>query len=121
MSGDTALSENAFTVFSKIGLTKNFSFRPAVAVSDKAVFLLPVTIDFPVESFTELGESKIIAVPYIGGGAAISTSEGNSVGFLLTGGVDVPLSREFTATAGLNVGFFDQTDVGLVLGIGYHF
>jgi hypothetical protein len=35
--------------------------------------------------------------------------------------VDVPLSREFTATAGLNVGFLDQTDVGLVLGVGYNF
>ncbi|WP_201800909.1 hypothetical protein, partial [Dulcicalothrix desertica] len=121
LSGDTALGETAFTVFSKIGLTNNFSFRPAAVVSDKAVFLLPVTIDFPVESFTDFGESQIIAVPYIGGGAAISTSEGSSVGFLLTGGVDVRLSPEFTATAGVNVGFLDKTDVGLMLGIGYNF
>ncbi|MHC5826740.1 MAG: hypothetical protein ACYT04_65450, partial [Nostoc sp.] len=111
LSGDTALGENAFTIYSKIGLTNNFSFRPAAAISDKAVFLIPVTIDFPVESFTDLGESQIIAVPYIGGGAAISTSEGSSVGFLLTGGVDVPVSPKFTATAGVNVDFIDKTDV----------
>ncbi|MEH2000884.1 MAG: hypothetical protein V7L00_19420 [Nostoc sp.] len=121
LSGDTALGESAFTIFSKIGLTNNFSLRPAAAISDKSVFLIPVTIDFLVESITELGESQIIAFPYIGGGAAISTSEGSSVGFLLTGGVDVPVSSQFTATAGVNIDFLDQTDVGLLLGIGYNF
>ncbi|MEH2250346.1 hypothetical protein, partial [Nostoc sp.] len=121
-NGDTALGESAFTIFSKIGLTNNFSFRPAAAISDKTVFLIPITIDFPVVgTITDLGESQIIAVPYIGGGAAISTSEDSSVGFLLTGGVDVRVSPEFTATAGVNVGFLTQTDVGLLLGIGYNF
>ncbi len=85
------------------------------------MFLLPVTFDFPVKSVTDFGEQKIIVIPYVGAGAAISTSGDSTVGFLLTGGVDVPLSREFTATAGLNVGFLDRTDVGLRLGIGYHF
>ncbi|MDF5734755.1 hypothetical protein [Nostoc sp. S13] len=121
LSGDTALGESAFTIFSKIGLRNNFSFRPAATISDKTVFLIPVTIDFPVESITDLGESQIIAVPYIGGGAAISTNEDTSVGFLLTGGVDVRVSPEFTATAGLNVDFLDTTDIGLLLGIGYNF
>ncbi|MGB3651990.1 MAG: hypothetical protein WBA41_12370, partial [Rivularia sp. (in: cyanobacteria)] len=36
LNGDTALGENAFTVFSKIGLTNNLSFRPSVMVNDKA-------------------------------------------------------------------------------------
>ncbi|MBP5977344.1 hypothetical protein HW132_32670, partial [Brasilonema sp. CT11] len=119
--GDTALADNAFTIFSKIGITKNFSFRPAAVFSDNAVFLLPVTFDFPVKPVTDLEEEQINFIPYVGAGAAISTSGDSSVGFLLTGGVDVPLSREFTATAGLNVGFLDQTDVGLVLGVGYNF
>jgi hypothetical protein len=35
--------------------------------------------------------------------------------------VDVRVSPEFTATAGVNVGFLDKTDVGLLLGIGYNF
>ncbi|QDL12786.1 hypothetical protein DP114_34145, partial (plasmid) [Brasilonema sennae CENA114] len=119
--GDTALAEGAFTIFSKIGITRNFSFRPAAVFSDNAVFLLPVTFDFPVKRVTDFEEEQINFIPYVGAGAAISTSGDNSVGFLLTGGVDVPLSPEFTATAGLNFGFLDQTDVGLMFGIGYNF
>ncbi|MFH7030522.1 MAG: hypothetical protein ACHBN1_35490 [Heteroscytonema crispum UTEX LB 1556] len=34
LSGDSALGENAFTVFSKIGLTNNFSFRPVAVTED---------------------------------------------------------------------------------------
>ncbi|WP_414589768.1 hypothetical protein, partial [Scytonema sp. PCC 10023] len=119
--GDTALGEGAFTIFSKIGITTNFSFRPAAVLSDNAVFLLPVTFDFPVKPVTEFEEEQINFIPYVGAGAAISTSGDSTVGFLVTGGVDVPLSPEFTATAGLNVGFLDQTDVGLMFGIGYNF
>jgi hypothetical protein len=37
------------------------------------------------------------------------------------GGVDVPLSEQFTANAGVNVGFFGKTEVGLRLGVGYNF
>ncbi|WP_414624339.1 hypothetical protein, partial [Calothrix sp. CCY 0018] len=121
LNGETALGENAFTIFSKIGLTNNFSFRPAATISDKAVLLLPVTIDFPIKSSTIFRESRIIAIPYIGGGAAVSTDDNSSVEFLLTGGVDIPLSDEFSATAGVDVGFFDETDIGLKLGIGYNF
>jgi hypothetical protein len=49
------------------------------------------------------------------------TSPRSRSGFLLTGGVDVPLSPQFTATAGVNVGFIDDTEVGLLLGVGYNF
>jgi hypothetical protein len=122
LSGNTALGESAFTVFSKIGVTNNLSFRPAAAISNQTVILLPITFDFPIEpSTTYFTEPQISFTPYIGGGAAISTGDNSSVGFLLTGGLDVRLSPEFTATAGLNVGFLDKTDVGLILGIGYNF
>ena len=119
--GDTALGENGFTVFSKIGLTNNFSFRPAVTINDDAVFLIPVTVDFPIKSSSVFRRSSTIAVPYIGGGALVSTGDDSSIGFVLTGGVDIPLSDKFTATAGVDVGFSDETDVGLKLGIGYEF
>ena len=121
LGGDTTLGESAFTIFSKIRLTNNFSFRPAVLLNEDAVFLLPVTFDYPVQSGTDIGEQKINFVPYVGVGAAISTSGDSTVGFLLTGGVDVRLSSKFTATAGLNVGFLDETDVGLRIGIGFNF
>ncbi len=121
LSGDTALSESAFTIFSKIRLTNNFSFRPAGVFSNKAVILLPITFDFPVNSGINVGGQQINFVPFIGVGAAIATNQDSTVGVLLTGGVDVRLSREFTATAGVNAGFLDRTNVGLMLGIGYHF
>ena len=44
-----------------------------------------------------------------------------NVGFLVTGGFDVPISPQFTATAGVNAGFLDKTNVELLLGIGYNF
>ncbi|MEA5597119.1 hypothetical protein VB797_22500, partial [Rivularia sp. UHCC 0363] len=119
--GDTALGDNGFTVFSKIGLTNNLSFRPAVTINDDAVFLIPITFDFPIQSSSVFRKSSTIAVPYIGGGAAVSTGDDSSVEFMLTGGVDVPLSDKFNANAGLNIGFSDETDVGIRLGVSYNF
>lgn len=121
LGGDTTLSKGSFSVISKIGLTNNFSIRPAALIGDNAVFLIPLTLDFPVESVTDTGVQQINVAPYIGGGAAISTGRDSTVGFLLSGGVDVPLSPQFTANAGVNVGFIDETEVGLMLGIGYNF
>ncbi|MBF2062841.1 MAG: hypothetical protein IGS39_00165 [Calothrix sp. C42_A2020_038] len=121
LGGATTISEGSFAVISKIGLTNNFSARPAALISDNTVFLLPLTLDFPVESVTDTGVQQINVAPYIGAGAAISTGRDSTVGFLLTGGVDVPLSPQFTANAGVNVGFIDETDVGLLLGVGYNF
>jgi hypothetical protein len=119
--GDTTLSEGSFAVFSKIGLSRNFSLRPAALLGDNQVFLIPLTVDFPVESLTDAGVQRISVAPYLGAGAAISTGDDSTTGFLLTGGVDVPVSSEFTATAGVNIGFVDETEVGVLLGIGYNF
>ncbi|MEY3334927.1 MAG: hypothetical protein RLZZ176_3232, partial [Cyanobacteriota bacterium] len=59
--------------------------------------------------------------PYLGVGAAIKTGDNSETAFLVTGGIDVPLNNRFTATAALNAGFFNQTDVGVILGVGYNF
>ncbi|MEA5571094.1 hypothetical protein [Calothrix sp. UHCC 0171] len=121
LGGDTALSEGGFSVISKIGLTRNFSLRPSAVIGDNTVFLVPVTVDFPVESVTDTGTQRISVAPYLGAGVAIATGDDTDVGFLLTGGVDVPVSPQFTANAAINVGFIDDTEVGLSLGIGYNF
>ena len=63
----------------------------------------------------------ITAAPYAGAGVIVSTGDNGNFGFLITGGVDVPLSRNFTATAGLNIGFLDGAEVGLLVGVGYTF
>ena len=119
IGGDTGIGEGSFSVLSKVGLTRNLSARPSVLLGDNVTILLPVTIDFPSES---LEITRFNVAPYIGGGAIISTGDGSDVGVLLTGGIDVPINTQFTATAGVNVGFVDDdTDVGVMIGVGYNF
>ncbi|MBV6624284.1 MAG: hypothetical protein KI793_15315 [Rivularia sp. (in: Bacteria)] len=119
---DSALGDGAFSVISKIGLSRNFSIRPSALIDDDAVFLIPVTVDFPVDDLADTGVQRISVAPYFGAGISINTDEDADVGFLLTGGVDVPVSRTLTATGGVNIGFSDDNaDVGLLLGVGYNF
>ncbi|HLO85191.1 MAG TPA: hypothetical protein VK203_09300, partial [Nostocaceae cyanobacterium] len=120
LGGDSVLGEGSFMVISKIGLTRTVSVRPSVAIEDDPVVLLPVTYDFNLRSADAIDENLSVA-PYIGAGAAIETSDDAEVGFLLTGGVDVPLNNNLTATAGVNAAFLDETDVGLMIGVGYNF
>ena len=118
--GDSPLSERSFAIISKIGLTNNLSLRPSALVSSTPpVFLVPLTVDFPVQSVTPGGQINL--APYLGAGAIVTTNDGAKAGFLLTGGVDVPLSPQFTANAAANVGFIDGAEVGLTVGVGYNF
>lgn len=117
-TGDTTVGKGAFAFISKIGLTNYLSLRPSALIEDNAVFLLPVTVDF---SGDEVPNADFSIAPYLGGGLAISTGRDDTVGALISGGLDIPLSSEFTANAGVNVTFIDDTDVGLLLGVGYNF
>lgn len=118
--GDTAIGEGSFAVLSKIGLTRNFSVRPSALFGDNVTIMLPVTYDF---TFGEgpTGELGFTAAPFLGVGAAISTGDDSSVDLLLTGGIDVPLGRQFTATASVNASVTGNAAVGLLLGVGYNF
>ncbi|MEL6457467.1 MAG: hypothetical protein AAFY21_14965 [Cyanobacteria bacterium J06641_2] len=119
---DSSLSDGGFSVISKIGLSRNFSIRPSAVIDDDAVFLIPVTVDFPVNSVADTGFQRLSVAPYFGAGISVNTEEDSDVGFLVTGGVDVPVSNKLTATGGVNIGFSDDnTDVGLLLGVGYNF
>ena len=119
LGGNPALGDGAFVVNSKIGLTRNISFRPAAIIGDDTDFLLPLSYDFVIESADPF--SPVSFAPYLGGGVILSTNGDNDIGFLLTGGVDVPLSPQFVANASINVGFRNDTDVGLIIGVGYTF
>jgi hypothetical protein len=118
--GDISLGQGSFAVISKIGLTRNFSVRPSVLFNDDVAILLPITYDF---TFGEgpTGGLGFSAAPYLGVGAAISTGDDGEVGLLLTGGVDVPLSSQFTATAAVNASVTGQAAVGIMVGVGYNF
>lgn len=118
LTGDSGLGDSGFAVFSKIGLTRNFSVRPSAIFSNDTDFIIPVTFDFPVQAQPF---QRINFAPYVGAGVLISTDGDNNIGLALTGGVDVPISNQFTATAGLTAGFSDNTNLGIMVGIGYNF
>ena len=120
LSGDTDLGDANLMIISKIGLTNSLALRPGVILGDDPLILLSVTYEFSIRRAEALEEALRIA-PYIGAGVTISTAEDDDIGLLLTGGIDVPLSSQFTANAGLNVGIADQTDIGLSVGVGYNF
>ncbi|MEH2420907.1 MAG: hypothetical protein V7K48_08250 [Nostoc sp.] len=117
---DSSLSDGNFAVVSKIGLTNSISVRPSAVFGDNTTILLPITYDFSFKSADAFSEPLAIA-PYIGVGGAYKTGDDSQFAFLVSGGIDVPLTRQFTATAAVNAGFFDKTDVGLLLGVGYNF
>ena len=118
---DTALSEFNFTVLSKIGITNAVSVRPSAVIGDNTTILIPVTYDFSTRPTpTDVGPISSFA-PYIGGGLGITTGDTSDVGPMLTAGVDVPLNNQFTATAGVNAGFFDDVSLGVAIGVGYNF
>ncbi|TAE57498.1 MAG: hypothetical protein EAZ76_12580 [Nostocales cyanobacterium] len=119
--GESALADGNFAVISKIGFTRSLSVRPSAILGDDTTILVPLTYDF---SFQPLGDpftEPLPIAPFVGVGAAIKTGDNSETAFMLTGGVDVPLNNRFTATATVNAGFFNQTDIGLLFGVGYNF
>ncbi|MBD2729536.1 S-layer homology domain-containing protein [Nostoc sp. FACHB-892] len=118
---DTALGDSNFSVFSKIGLTRNISVRPSVIFGDDTLFMVPLTLDFAPRRAAEVGARTFSISPYIGAGVAIEANLDTDFGLLLTGGVDVPLGTRFTLNGAVNAAFMDETDVGLQLGLGYNF
>jgi hypothetical protein len=118
--GETALGVGNIAVISKIGLLRNISVRPSAVFGDNTTVLIPVTYDFALGS-TGVLDTPVPIAPYIGGGIAINTGNRSDTGGLISAGVDVPLTHQFTATAGVNVGFINNTSVGLLIGIGYNF
>lgn len=123
LEGDTELGDTNFSVISKIGLTNFLSVRPAAVIGDDAVFLVPLTLDFSRRRTPSVAGRSVGISPYLGAGIAIDTgNDDTDVGLLLTGGVDVPFASRFTVNGSINAAFLDDdTDVGLIFGIGYNF
>lgn len=117
----TGLGQSNFAVISKVGLTRNVSVRPAAIFGDNTTILVPVTYDFVSEQPLPIEQPSLQIAPYVGAGVSINTGGGDTVGFLATGGIDVPLTDQLTATGSVNASFQDRTDVGVLLGVGYNF
>ncbi len=118
---DTGLSEGGFAIITRRDLNDRLSIRSTnVFGSTRNDNAMALTVSFPVQSRS--GEVRLI--PFVGGGVLISSKsffEDVLVRGLVTGGVDLPLSRRFTATTAINVGFIDTTSVGIRLGVMYGF
>lgn len=120
--GETALGNTEFAVNSRIKLTPNVSFRPGAVIGGNAAILVPFTYDFTTRNVNVVQRSFSLT-PYIGGGVFFTTDDTSEddLGGLVTAGLDIPISRQFTANAGLNVGFVnEETEWGLLLGVGYN-
>lgn len=121
LGGDSALGDGNFMIISKVGITDILSIRPSVVLGDDTVILAPVTYDFSFQQVADPFSEALPFSPYVGAGVALATGDDSEFTFLLTGGVDVPLSDNLTATAAVNAAFFDETDLGLSVGVGYNF
>lgn len=128
--------DTSFAVISKFAITQfssyGVSLRPSVLFDDSVNFRVPITIESRLNTDSEQANRF---APYAGLGVAIDTDddgEGDSdvdniddddddVGFMLTAGSDFLLTNRITATAGLNLIFNDDTDLELLLGVGYNF
>jgi hypothetical protein len=119
--GNTSVGSPGLMLYSKIGLTRYFSVRPAVVTdfSNDATFILPATFDFAPIRLGSVANNAISIAPYIGAGASVSTR--GDARPLVNAGIDVPINSRFTATLGLNATFTDDTDLGGFIGVGYNF
>lgn len=115
-SDTIAIGDPGFVVVGKISLGPRFAFRPSATINrDTVTFGLPITYNF-----NPIGQVEGFRVaPFLGAGAAIST-RGSVASFLINGGIDVPISREFTLTAQGNLALFNGTAFGLILGVAYN-
>lgn len=112
-SGKSATGDFGFNIISKISLGPRFAVRPTMQFSeDEWNITLPITFNFnPVE----LGRFSFY--PSVGGGVDF----GDDLGLLVNGGIDVPISRDFTLNGQVNWRVTEDPGLGVSLGVGYNF
>jgi hypothetical protein len=115
------VSHGGVGIIRKNDLSDSLSVRGiTVFGGDQNDATLALTVNFPVR--TSSGQVQL--VPFLGGGMLLrskSNFQDINVRGLVTGGIDIPLSRSFTATTSVNVGLFEKAEVGVQLGVGYNF
>jgi hypothetical protein len=107
-------------ILSKVGFTENLSLHDATVLfgSGAATSMIILTADFPIRN--EVGQTVIS--PFIGGGAMLRYKEGLLISPAISGGIDIPLSKNFTGTVRINAGFPSDrnADIGILIGAGYN-
>ena len=117
----TTIGDGAFSLLGRTAFSKNVSLHTSTVFSNDSVSAFALTFGIPI--YKSSGDRLELVYPFIGGGIAIENvfDDFNTDG-LLTAGVDVPITERIVTTGRINVGFADDdTDVGLLLGVGYNF
>jgi len=116
ISGDeTALGDEGFAIVTRTQLLDYLSIRGSFVIGDGTASATALTGEYPISNRT----GRTVAIPFLGGGFSIAEGDFNP---LVSAGVDVPLSEDFTLTNRVNVSFdSDGTDVGALVGVGYNF
>jgi hypothetical protein len=118
---DTGLSEGGLALLTKNELNDFLAIRGTnVFGSTHTDNTIALTANVPIRSRS----GTVRLIPFIGGGLLVSSKYSLSdiiIRGLVTGGIDLPLSRRFTATTQVNVGFTKTTNVGVQLGLSYSF
>jgi hypothetical protein len=121
LGGNTsALGTGGLAILSKVGFTENLSLHDATILfgGGAATSMIILTADFPIRN----DAGQIVASPFIGAGAMLRYNQGLLISPAISGGIDIPLSRNFTGTVRLNAGFPSDrnADVGILIGAGYN-
>lgn len=122
LSGNTtALGSGGLVILSKLKFSDHLSLHDATIIlgNSAATSMIIVSADFPILN----DGGKTIISPFIGGGAMVRYDRGLSISPAISGGIDVPISRNLTGTLRLNAGFPSNrnADVGILVGAGYSF
>jgi hypothetical protein len=122
LSGNTtALGTGGVAVLTKVRFSDRLSLHDATILFGGAppTSMIIVSADFPIRN----AAGQTIVSPFIGGGAMLRFDRGISISPAISGGIDLPISKNFTGTVRLNAGFPSNrnADVGLLAGVGYNF
>ncbi|MGP1375405.1 MAG: hypothetical protein ACTS3T_21440 [Almyronema sp.] len=110
----SAVGDFAFAVISKVSLGPRFAVRPSLLVSEEDVSLaVPLTYNInPIQA------QNFTLAPFVGAGVDIAFD--GDAALLLNGGVDIPLSRQFTFNSQANFRVTDDFSAGIILGVAYN-
>ena len=121
ISGDsTALGEGGFSLMGRTAFNNNLSFHNAGIFQDDGLGLFALTYGVPIKNNSSQRE---LFFPFAGAGIAIEDFFGDfEVDPLIITGVDIPIAKKIVGTVRLGITFpEDDTDVGLLIGVGYSF
>jgi hypothetical protein len=117
----TALGTGGIAILTKVRFSDNLSLHDATVLfgGGAATSMIIVSADFPIRN--DAGQT--IISPFIGAGAMLRYAEGLYISPAISGGIDLPLSKDFTGTVRINAGFPNNrpADVGILIGAGYNF